>query len=145
MQASFDLLTELWNSGNLELVAQLYSDEAERNDPNQPHPIRGTQQIGDYIVEVRTGFPDFKIEIKQQIGDAEQIAREWTCTGTHNGVFQGIPATGRPVRISGVSLQRMQDGKITEERVYFDRLALLQQLGVAPGTEQSAATSAAQR
>lgn len=143
MQATVDLLTELWNTGKLELVAQLYHEGAERSDPNQPQPIRGTQQIADYVVEVRTGFPDFTIEITRQIGEGEQVVREWTCTGTHNGVFQGIPATGRRVVISGVSLQRMQDGKITEERVYFDRLALLTQLGVVPGAEQSAAVSAA--
>ena len=141
MQPIFDLLTELWNSGNLELLAQVYGDDTKRSDPNTPQPVHGTQPIADYIAEVRTGFPDFKIEIKQQVGEGDQVVSEWTCTGTHKGVYQGIPAAGRYVTVPGVSVNRIQDGKIVEEHAYFDRLGLLQQLGVVPG--QSAATAAA--
>ncbi len=139
----FDVLTEFWNSGNLELLPQVFSEDVERSDPDHPQPIRGRQEIANYLAEVRTGFPDFKIEIKRRIGDGDEVAVEWTCTGTHNGVYQSIPATGRRVTISGVSLNRIQGNKIVEERAYFDRLALLQQLGVMPEAAQSKATSAA--
>ncbi len=138
----FDLLTEFWNSGNLELLPQLFSEDVERSDPDHPQPIRGRQEIANYMAEVRTGFPDFKIELKRQIGEGDQVAVEWTCTGTHNGVFQGIPATGRRANVAGVSLYRIKAGKIVEERAYFDRLALLQQLGVIPEAAQSKTTSA---
>ncbi len=138
----FDLLTEFWNSGSLELLPQLFSEDVERSDPDHPQPIRGRQEIANYMAEVRTGFPDFKIELKQQVGEGDQVAVEWRCTGTHNGVFQGIPATGRRANVAGVSLYRIQGGKIVEERAYFDRLALLQQLGVIAEAAQSKTTSA---
>jgi len=133
MQGIVDLLTEFWNTGKPELAAQLYGDQAERTDPNQPEPARGAQQIANYVGEVHAGFPDFKLEIKQRIGEGDQVATEWTCTGTHNGEFQGIPPTGRRVEITGMTLNRIKDGQIVEERVYFDRLAMLQQLGVVSG------------
>lgn len=143
MQPIFDLLTELWNSGNLELLTQVYCDDTKRSDPNTPQPVHGTRPIGDYIAQVRTGFPDFKINIEQQIGEGDQVVSEWTCTGTHNGLFQGVPATGRSVTVHGMTLNRIQNNRIVEERVYYDRLGLLQQLGVAPGQGQGATTAAA--
>lgn len=141
-QVLFDLLTELWNSGNVELVPGVYSEDAERIDPNSPQPIRGREQIANGISEVHRGFPDFKLEIKRRIYDADEAAMEWTCTGTHTGVYQGIPPTGRRVTINGSSLNRIQNDKIVEEHAYFDRLALLQQLGVVPGSAQSEAAAA---
>ena len=142
-QRIFDLLTELWNTGNSELVAQVYADNVERIDPNSPQPIHGREQIANYIAEVHTGFPNFKLEIKERMIEGEKVVSEWACTGTHSGVFQGIPPTGRRVTILGVSLNWVQGGKIITERAYFDRLSMLQQLGVAPGGAQSEAKSAA--
>lgn len=141
-QKIFDLLTELWNGGRLEIAEQLYSDQAERTDPNQMEAARGVQQIASYVAEVRAAFPDFKLQITKRIGEGDQIASEWTCSGTHRGTFLGIPPTGRRVEIHGVTLNRLQGGKIAEERVYFDRLSMLQQLGVAAGAAEGQAAAA---
>jgi steroid delta-isomerase-like uncharacterized protein len=137
IEATLDLLVELWNSGNHEPLTQLYAEGAERSDPNVPQALRGPQQIGEYIAEVRAGFPDFKLEIINRIVSGDQIAIEWTCTGTHTGVFQGIAATGRRINISGAGVSRVQNTQIVEERVYFDRLSLFQQLGAAPPAVES--------
>jgi steroid delta-isomerase-like uncharacterized protein len=139
----FDLLTELWNTGNLELLPQIFGEEAERNDPNFPQPLRGREQIGRSIREVHASFPDFELQIKHRICESDQVATEWTCSGTHTGVFQGIPPTGKRVTIIGISLNRIRDNKIVEERAYFDRLALLQQLGVVSGSAQNQGIAAA--
>ncbi len=144
MQDLFDRLTELWNTGEPELAAQVYDDQVERTDPNVQKPSRGIQEIVKYISEIHTGFPDFKIEMKERIGDGEQFFTEWICTGTQNGEYQGIPATGRRVEITGATVSRIKSGRIAEERVYFDRLAMLQQLGAAPGGTQSKSKTAAQ-
>lgn len=135
MHPIFDRLVEFWNSGNLDLIPQIFSEEYQRTDPDHGEPMRGRQLMAAYVAEVRTGFPDFRIEVNQQIGAADEFATGWTCTGTHTGIYQGIPPTGRKVNVSGVSLNRIQDGKIVEERTYFDRLGLLQQLGVIPDTQ----------
>lgn len=136
-----DLLTEFWNTGKPELAVQLYSEQAQRTDPNQPQPARGGQQIATYVAAVHGGFPDFKLEITRKISQGDQLVTEWTCVGTQKGEFLGIPPTGNRVELTGVTVNRIEDGRIIEERSYFDRLAMLQQLGVAPGDAQSAATS----
>jgi steroid delta-isomerase-like uncharacterized protein len=145
VQEIFDLLTELWNTGKTDLTAQVYSEQAVRNDPNQVQPARGVQQIANYVAEVRKGFPDFKLEIKQRINEEDLVATQWTCSGTHDGDFQGIPPTRRRVEMAGVTIHRIAGNKIVEERSYFDRLELFRQLGVAPGAAQSEAKSAAHR
>lgn len=133
----FEILTELWNTGNGELAKQIYSSDAERTDPNGPEPTRGPQQVATYVAEVRSGFPDFNLQITRRITDGDQIASEWVCNGTHRGTFLGIPPTGRQVQINGVTLSRIKGNHIVEERAYFDRLSMLQQLGVAPAPPPS--------
>lgn len=143
IQRLVDSVIALWNTGNPEVARQLYGEGAERSDPNQSEPARGPQQIARYVAEVRAGFPDFKLEIKQRVAEGNRLVTYWTCTGTHKGDFQGIPPTGKRIEITGLALNRIENGKVAEERVYFDRLTMLEQLGVAPGAVQTGAKRAA--
>ncbi len=128
-----DLQLELWNTGNPELLTQVYCESSERFDPNNAEPARGPQQIAKYIAEIRTAFPDFRIAFDETINEGDQFVYCWSCTGTHRGDFQGIPATGKKVQMTGVTLERISGGRVVQERVYFDRLSLLQQIGALPG------------
>jgi steroid delta-isomerase-like uncharacterized protein len=62
----------------------------------------------------------------------ELWASRWTLTGTHQGEFNGIPATGKVVNVSGVSIWKIVDGKNVEEWEIVDTMSMLQQLGVIP-------------
>ncbi|HSU30898.1 MAG TPA: ester cyclase [Bryobacteraceae bacterium] len=126
-----DSVIQLWNTGDSEVAKKLYSDNARRYDPNQPEPGRGPQEISRYIAEVRTAYPDFHLEINESVQEGNLLVSHWTCTGTHRGKFLGMPPTGRGITIRGLTLGRIEDGKITEEYVYFDRLTMLEQLGLA--------------
>ena len=126
-----DLMKELWNTGNPEAAKQLYTEHAERTDPNGAKPVHGVHQIAEYIARVRSAFPDFTLHIRETVADGERSAVHWTVTGTQKGEFLGIPATGKRVEVNGLSLNRLRDGKIVSEHVYFDRMALLEQLGAA--------------
>ena len=141
-QRIIDLQLELWNTGNRDIAKQLYGEHAERTDPNGREAIRrrGMHEIANFVAEVRAAFPDFKLHLKESIGDGDHIAFHWTVTGTQKGEFQGMPPTGKSVEINGMTLDRLRDGKVVSEHVYFDRLALLEQLGASPA---SAAASGA--
>lgn len=78
-------------------------------------------------------FPDRSIEVHQIIGEGERVAARLTWTGIHKGEFSGIPPTGRPVEVNGISVFAMRDGTIVEHWIEQDILALHQQLGAAPG------------
>lgn len=141
-QRIVDLVTKLWSTGKAEVAEQLYGTNAQRSDPNQPGPIHGMQGILSYVAEVRTGFPDFKLEVNTAVRDGDKLAAEWTGTGTHQGEFQGIAPTGRRIQISGMAINRVENGQIAEERIYFDRLGLFEQLGVAVGAQSQTKTAA---
>ena len=134
-----DLVLQLWNTGNLEIANEVYADNAQRKDPNR-EPARGPQQIAKFVAEIRTAFPDFKLEVKQRVAEGDHVVSQWTATGTQKGDFLAIPPTGKRIEIDGMTLAQVKDGKIADERVYFDRLGMLEQLGVAPNMHAAAAS-----
>lgn len=77
------------------------------------------------------GFPDARIAIESCIAEGDTVSTRWTLTGTHQGEFQGIPATGRSVQFAGLEFNLVWDGKFVEHRSMFDNVALLRQIGGA--------------
>lgn len=138
-----DLLAELWNTADAELASQIYSEQAQRTDPGTPETANGVQQIMNYVNQVHSGFPDFKLRILQQVSDRDRLVTQWTCSGTHRGEFLGVPATGKRIDVNGMTMSRVENGKIVEEQTYYDRLKLLEQMGVIPASAGSPAKSAA--
>ena len=85
-----------------------------------------------FMIGFTAAFPDSRILIESCIAEGDTVVSHWTLTGTHQGEFQGIPATGRPVRFTGIEFNKVIDGKIVEHRAMFDNLALWRQIGAMP-------------
>ncbi len=85
-----------------------------------------------YYANYLTGFSDIKFTIKDVFGQGNKIVKYWNFSGVNTGTFFGMPATGKKVSIEGVTLVRMQNGKIAEERDFLDNLDLMTQLGALP-------------
>jgi steroid delta-isomerase-like uncharacterized protein len=85
-----------------------------------------------FMTAFTAGFPDARISMEACISEGDTVVTHWTLTGTHLGEFQGIPATGRPVKFTGLEFNKASGGKIIEHRSMFDNLALLRQIGVMP-------------
>ncbi len=60
------------------------------------------------------------------------MATRWTARGTHKGELMGIAPTDKQVTVTGISISRFVSGKIEEGWLSWDRMDLMQQLGVAP-------------
>ena len=69
---------------------------------------------------------------------ADKVVARWTSFGTHSGEFMGVPATGRFLTTSGITIFRLEDGKIVEEWSESDMLGMLQQVGAIPGAGAAA-------
>jgi steroid delta-isomerase-like uncharacterized protein len=82
--------------------------------------------------QTRAAFPDIHFVDERRLADGDRVVFQWSVAGTHQGEFMGIPATGRRLEIRGVSVARIENGRIIEEVIYYDRLAVLEQLGVFP-------------
>ena len=79
-----------------------------------------------------SAFPDIQWSLDEQIAEGEKTVSRFAWTGTHRGEFLGIPPTGKPVRVWGVVMDVVKDGRLSESRIIMDTLGLLQQLGAIP-------------
>lgn len=111
----------------------LYDDNAAIYDTPQG-TIKGMEAIRQYYDGFWASFPDARLDLENVIAEGDKVACTFTVTGTHTGsAFNGIPAAGKAVKISGVSILRFLDsGKCIERWHGADTLPLLQQLGAIP-------------
>ena len=77
-----------------------------------------------------TGFPDYQTVIDDLIAEGDKVVARITMSGTHTGVFMGIPATGKYVEFTGIYIAQIANGKIAEHWGEEDGVSLLAQLGV---------------
>jgi ketosteroid isomerase-like protein len=84
------------------------------------------------------GFSDWDITLEDQIAEGDKVATRWIASARHTGSLQGMPPTGKAVRVTGVNVTRFAEGKIAESWSNFDMLTLLQQLGASATPEQGA-------
>src|SRR5262245_41496807 len=77
-------------------------------------------------------FPDGKHEIQEVVVENDRAAMRGVWRGTHTGMFNGIPATGRKVAIDMAIIDRFVDGRLVDHFGVFDALGLLQQIGAIP-------------
>lgn len=119
------------DQGDTSQVEALFSPEWENVDPALP-PMRGLDGARTLISMFTASFPDFTSKIELMAAEADRVAIRATHTGTHQGVFLGIPPTGKLVNVSATGIYTIKDGKLVQNRVVFDAFGLLQQLGVAP-------------
>jgi predicted ester cyclase len=79
-----------------------------------------------------TAFSEIHYTVEDQVAEGDKVATRVTLRATHSGDFQGLPPTGKQIAVSGLTLERIRDGKIVERRVSFDQMGMMQQLGLVP-------------
>src|SRR5712691_2813912 len=123
--------TEPW-TGNYDVIDELVADDYVGYDPAMPEPMRGPGAVKEFLDQYRAAYPDASITIEEQIADGDWVATRWTGSGTQQGELMGIPATGKQVTVSGITLSRIAGGKIAEEWTNWDTLGMMVQLGAVP-------------
>lgn len=128
------LYEEAWNERELSVVEEVHATDSVHHDPSNPENLIGPEGTKARIVEVTNAFPDLQFTIEDMVAEDDKVTVYWTTSGTHEGSFAGIPATGRRCEdVPGFILHRLEAGKIVEEWAVRDTLGLLAQLGVAVG------------
>jgi steroid delta-isomerase-like uncharacterized protein len=92
----------------------------------------GIQEVKQLMSMTMAAFPDLHYAIEDLIAEGDKVVARLTISGTHQGVFMGIPPTGKHVTVTDIELFRIANGKAVENWVQPDFLGLLQQLGVVP-------------
>ncbi|MFZ1135762.1 MAG: ester cyclase [Candidatus Korobacteraceae bacterium] len=80
--------------------------------------------------EERTALPDMRMKVNDMVAERDLVSVFWTATGTNTHAGMGFPATGRRITINGMTLFRLNDGKIVEEWSVFDMLSAMRQAGL---------------
>ena len=111
---------ELWNhTGNLDVAMELFA-------PEQVEAAR--QEAADF----RGGFPDVVSTIEDLIAEGDKVVARWRSRATHRGEYAGVPPTGEQVEFTGISVYRIEEGKIAESWTVEDELGLMRQIGAVP-------------
>jgi steroid delta-isomerase-like uncharacterized protein len=130
---------EMWNPGNLTLIDELFAPSYANYDPATPGGVaHGPEGMKQLVSTYKSAFPDLHFTIEEMFAEGDRVATRWIARATHQGEMNGIPATGKPAAVTGITITHFANGQIVEDRVNWDTLGLLQQLGVVPTPGQVA-------
>ena len=93
----------------------------------------GLEAAKGFAMGYRMAFPDLKTTTEDLIAEGDEVVVRWTTSGTHEGETEAFgPATGNWMEVTGITIQRFEEGKIAEGWTNADTLGQMQQLGMAP-------------
>jgi steroid delta-isomerase-like uncharacterized protein len=123
------LFEEGLSTGDMALLDEIVAQDFTLHGapPGLPSGREGLKLL---VGMFRSAFPDYRDSIEDLVAEGDKVVVRWTFRGTHTGDFQGIPATGKHVKTTGISIFRVDDGKIKDDWTIIDMVGLLQQLGV---------------
>ena len=127
MQRAFD---EIMTRGNVDAIDQLFASDFRGHDT--AGSTFGREEFREGVLAMLSAFTDRQVEIADQVVAGDKVATRWIATGVHSGAFNGIPATGCHVRMTGISITRLTGGKVVETWEVTDDAGLLRQLGALP-------------
>jgi steroid delta-isomerase-like uncharacterized protein len=123
---------EFINTASESLAQELISPDAIFHVPGSPEPMRGPAGYLAIIGMMRGGFPDIQWTLEEMVAEGDKVAARFTMRGTHQGIFFGVPPTGRMIAVQAMNIYRISDGQLVEEHGQPDMLGLLQQIGALP-------------
>jgi steroid delta-isomerase-like uncharacterized protein len=126
------LYDELGNQGNLDLTGELVTEDFVDHNPPGSDIAPGREGFKQVFALFRSAFPDMRISVEDQVAESDKVVSRATVSGTHQGDYMGIPATGKSFSMGIVDIFRFEDGKIAGHWGEGDTLEMMMQLGVVP-------------
>ena len=121
---------EVWEKGDFEAYKEVVAPEYVWYLPSRSNEPKSREETIEFGKMLHNGFPDFAYSIEELIAVEDRVISRFIFRGSHEGEFQGIPATGNKIEISGIMMTRIENGKIVEDREEFEALGFMQQLGM---------------
>jgi len=123
---------DLINSGDVDRFGEFLADDfVEHEETPGLAPTKGGVQ--EFFRMYRAAFPDLRFDAEDVLASGDKVVARVRVTGTHEGAFLGMPATGKGVNVQAIDILRFgDDGLAHEHWGVFDALAMMQQLGVMP-------------
>ena len=131
---------DTWNAHDAAAAISFMADDVVYQDFAVGERLKGVAAVRAFMEGMETTFSsDYRFEPGTVVGEHPL---EWTMVGTDDRADsdRGLPATGRSFRIPGVSVGRVRDGRIVENRDYWNLADYLQQVGLMPTPEEAVTT-----
>jgi steroid delta-isomerase-like uncharacterized protein len=125
------LFEEGFSQGNTDVVDEVLNPDFVCYDPNsESGEVRGAETIKAEIEYFRNAVPDLTYTIEEQMAEGDKVVTRYTVSGTHQGEFFGVAPTGESLTMSGISIDRFDEGgKMVEEWPEYDLLGVMRQIG----------------
>ena len=104
---------EMWNAGNPSLAFEIFSEP---------------EGVERFVSQFLTSFPDLQHAIEGMIEEGDQVAVQFSARGTHQGQWLQFPPTGRSIQYTGVTVARIEEGKIVKHYTWWDKMSLVEQI-----------------
>jgi steroid delta-isomerase-like uncharacterized protein len=105
---------------------------ADYYNHDAPDPRIGSEGVKAFVATFKNAMPDAQFKMEYQVAEGDKVVSRYTWSGTHQGEYFGVPATGKRLSWTQTTTFRIADGKIREAWANWDQWGLMHQLGVVP-------------
>jgi steroid delta-isomerase-like uncharacterized protein len=120
------------NTADTALAEELVASDAPFYTPASPEPLYGGKGYLSVVHWMRSGFSDVQWKLEEMVADEDKVAVRWTLTGTNDGEFLGVKATGKKIKTSVMNFYYFnKDGKITNDIAAEGMIGILRPLGLS--------------
>lgn len=120
---------EAVNAHDFERFQSFYADSVVWRDPGISRPVKGPRAVRKRLECWIGAVPNLKWQLDELFGEGDRLCAQFTFSGTHRGVLtdgrgRELAPTNRAIRLHGVGVYAVSEGKIVDSRIYFDLLGL---------------------
>ena len=127
-----DVISQAWNSHDMENVLRFYSPEYIGDDVGQAAHLLGHAGLRAMLDTYWNAFPDLRFVCTDCMMQGSRVAAVWVAEGTHQGTIMNIPPTGHRVEVKGMSVLDVKDGLIVRGQSIWDLAGMLRHMGLLP-------------
>lgn len=124
-------LDEVWSTGDVDAVDEIFAPDFvshQHSHPDGPGDVADVGALKAFVREFHAAFPDFSDTVDDQLAEGDKVVTRFTSSGTHEGPLMGVEPTGTRVSWMGITIDRIENGRIVENWVSWDMHGMLQQL-----------------
>ncbi|HEX6716465.1 MAG TPA: ester cyclase [Pyrinomonadaceae bacterium] len=124
---------EVWNKGREDAIEEMFDENgiAHGLSDDPSNPMRGPKDYRPFYNTFRQAFPNMEIVIEDMVAEGDKVAARCSVRAKHEGDFLGRAATQAPVDFTGITIVRIDNGKIVEAWNNFDFMTMHKQIGLS--------------
>lgn len=116
------------NGGDPTFVREFVTDDVVGHGFGGDRELHGPDELEAFFAEYFAAFPEVRYDVEELVADDGRVATRFEVTGTHEGPFVGIEATGNEIDVPGMTIHRIDEGRVAGIHVVFDTLRFYRQL-----------------